>query len=277
MSIGEGQVPGRVSTSPDWDAMADAHAAGRRRRKRLLWGGGGFLAAAVVAAVVATLVVTGGTSGDAPDAEGGPGAAPTQKHDPAADAMPDFADTTDSPDPLAYLSDARKDTAPLRAGLLFGTKDVKVGDHRYDLSGGDTTPDCTKRVDPALGAVLRKQGCTLFMRAAYSRDDAQVTVGVAVFPTAAQATAAKAGVSGGVTALPASAAKPFCAPGTVCRRTANSYGRYLYLTLTGLTGNKDASEGDQTVVGTGDDLAEYTFQRIVHRGRAAAEAAGKKG
>ncbi|WP_030202799.1 hypothetical protein [Streptomyces sp. NRRL S-87] len=269
MTYGEGQVPEPLPPHPDWEALAEANAAEHRRRKRLLWGGGAAGATAV-AAVVAVLLATGGAEDPGPK-DG------TDDRSAAADAMPSFGDPSPMSDPLVYLSDARKDTAPLRGGLLFGTRAAEVADRTYALSDGDTTKDCTRNTDATLGKVLAAHHCTLFMRANYTRSDVQVTVGVAVFDTAAEAAAAKADAHGGVKALPASKSKPFCAPKVVCRRTANAYGRYLYVTLTGFTGNKNATKKDEQVHRAGNDLAERTFQRILRRGYAAAEADGHQG
>ncbi|MEV7417140.1 hypothetical protein [Streptomyces sp. NPDC089919] len=252
MSYGEG--------TPDWAAMAEAHEAGRRRRRRLWWGAGAGLGALAIAAAVA--VGIGGTGRAAPEALQDPRPPGPVVGGP----LPTFPSKAPAPDPRRYLADARVDRAPLGPGPLFPGTRATVSGRTYLEGGGDTTADCAAHTDPALAAVLKKHGCTALIRSTYRRGSVQVTVGVAVFATEAQATAARAArAHGGVRALPGARTKPFCAPKTVCRRTADSYGRYLYVTLSGFTGNKNATKKDRSVYRAGDDLSAYTFRQLHHR------------
>lgn len=65
----------------------------------------------------------------------------------------------------------------------------------------------------------------------------------------------------------------FCRGGAVCRRTANSYGRYAYFTVGGFTSGKNVTKGDKNVFAVGDDLTDFTFRQIRHRGEVQASAA----
>ncbi|MEV3966500.1 hypothetical protein AB0M34_37530, partial [Nocardia sp. NPDC050193] len=125
-----------------------------------------------------------------------------------------------------------------------------------------------------LPKVLTANDCTRLMRITYTKDNIAVTVGVAVFDTEAQALKVKSQADNKsiVKALTGGGVKPFCA-GAICRSTTNSYGRYAYFTITGFTDAKDVTTKDTAVFKAGDDLAEFTFQRIRQRGEAQASAA----
>jgi hypothetical protein len=261
MTFGEGRVPPRPQPqpTPDWAALAEASAAADRRRKRLLWGGGGALALVTAGAVLA-LTLGGGT----PEQSTARPAPPT----PA----PSFSSAAPAgPDPRLHLSDIQRDSAPLDDATFFPGRTAEVQGRTYTEMAGDTTKDCARSVNPAVATVLRRNRCATVLRTSYALGDVATTVGVVAFETEAQAKKAKTQLRGGVLALPAKG-RTFCKPGVICRRTTHTYGRYLYVTLTGFLSGKDATTEDRTVYRAGDDLAEYTFQLLLSRGRASARA-----
>ncbi|MGW0547092.1 hypothetical protein [Streptomyces altiplanensis] len=263
--------------TPDWAALADASAA-RARRKRWLYIGGGVLATAVVGAIVATAVVTtnknNGTTGSTtglPTAE----TLPTESAQPG----PSFSSQAPPPppNPRDFISSAKKDTAPLSADTLYPGKRLTMGDRAYAKGATNRTTGCSAAAQGALGSVLANNGCDQVIRATYSKNGVAVTVGVAVFETAAQAEKAKEQASGGLASLPGAGVPTFCRGGVFCRKTTNAYGRYAYFTVAGFTNGKNVTTSDKDVYTTGDDIAEFTFRQIHQRGRAQASAAAAAG
>ncbi|MFE5209587.1 hypothetical protein [Streptomyces sp. NPDC056600] len=255
------------SQGPDWEALAEASAAKSRRRR--------ILAAAVAAVVVAGGAVTAvllTRGGDSPTPNGGSGAS-------ASTGTPSFDPTSAPPplDPEEILADSRKDTAPIEADGLFPGKagqKLPLGKAEYVKGPSAETADCASAAQHTLPKVLNDNGCTKLLRATYTRDGVAVTVGVAVFDTAEDATAARgqADRSAIIEPLDGKGVKPFC-DGAVCRTTINSYGRYAYFTITGFTNGKNVTPEARKAFDAGDHLAHYAFQRIHARGEAQATAA----
>src|SRR5690242_6886572 len=115
------------------------------------------------------------------------------------------------------------------------------------------------------------------MRASYVKDGIAVTVGVAVFDTAAQAEKAKGQTDGRsmVRSLAGKGVKPFC-NAAVCRSTRNAYGRYAYFTISGFTDGKNVTKKDTNVFRTGDDLQQFTANQIYRRGQTQASTAANR-
>ncbi|WP_405806727.1 hypothetical protein OG729_16150 [Streptomyces sp. NBC_00210] len=265
-----------ADNTPDWAALADASAT-RARRRRWLLIGGGALATATIAGVVATGIVS--SNSDEDNRSSGKNASEL----PAAPDLP--SDTTQPepsfssvaplppPNPKDFISDEKKDTAPLSAESLFPGKKLTMGDRVYAKGATARTGTCPSATQGALGSVLESNGCDQVFRATYSKDGIAVTIGVAVFGTEAEAKKAAQQAKGNVAPLPGAGVPSFCKGGPVCRFTANSYGRYAYFTATGYTKAKSVTSGDSKAFQTGDDLAEFTFRQIVRRGEAQASAA----
>lgn len=264
---------GSGSQTPDWGALAEASEA-RARRRKLLMIGGGALATVVIGAVVAIAVVSanGNDSADKPS-DNLPSTAdiPSESSQPG----PSFSNTTPPPppNPKDYVSSADKDKAPLNAKTLFPDNPVTMGERSYKQGATSDTRSCASVTHGDLGQALSGNHCTRMIRTSYSKDGVAVTVGVAVFDDDTQAAkAVKQTDSGFVLPLPGSGISPFCTT-AICRHTANSYGRYAYFTEAGFTSGKDVTKGDDDVFAAGDDLAEYTFRQILHRGQVQASAA----
>ncbi|MFE7950700.1 hypothetical protein [Streptomyces sp. NPDC057426] len=258
--------------TPDWGALADASAAGRRR-KRWLVIGGGVLAALVVGAVVATAVVNSNKGDNAgkngtvtPTGSAAPSDSPTPGPTFSSVAPPP------PPNPKDYISDGKKDKAPLSAEGLFPGKKLTMSGRAYKKGATSSTADCASVTQGGLGAVLKKNGCDRVIRATYVKDGVAITVGVAVFPTEAAALKAKNQASGGIAPLAGAGVKDFCRA-TVCLRRANSIGRYAYFTQAGFTDGKKVTTSDKGVFQASDDLGTFAFNQIYARGKSQASAA----
>lgn len=278
MSFGQGGPswgPGDNGT-PDWAALAEQSAA-RARRKRWLMIGGGAVATAAVAAIVATAVIS--TNKDDSAASGGKNASqlPSATDLPSETPQPEpsfsAVQPPPPPDPKDYISDVKKDRAPVDADAFFPGKQLKMGDRVYAKGATNRTTNCAATTQGALGSILAGNGCDQVIRATYSRDGVAVTIGLAVFDTEAQAKKAAEQATGGIASLSGSGVPTFCRGGTVCRRTANSYGRYAYFTVGGFTSGKSVTKADKNVFAVGDDLTNFTFRQIRHRGEVQASAA----
>ncbi|MGV9688578.1 hypothetical protein ACWDUX_05625 [Streptomyces sp. NPDC003444] len=258
--------------TPDWSALADASAS-RARRKRLLAVGGGVLAALVVGAVVATAVVVTGkkddtakNGGGTPTASASPTEAPTPEPTFSSVAPPP------PPNPKDYISDPKKDKAPLTAEGLFPGKKLTMSGRPYKKGATSATTNCAAVTQGGLGAVLKGNGCQKVLRATYVRDGVAVTVGVAVFPSEAAALKAKDQATGGIAPLAGAGVGDFCRA-TVCLRRSNAIGRYAYFTQAGFTSGKKVTKADQGVFRSSDDLATFAFNQIYARGKSQASAA----
>ncbi|MFG2428779.1 hypothetical protein [Streptomyces sp. NPDC048590] len=277
MSFGQGGPswgPGD-SRTPDWAALAEASAARTRRRKWLMIGGGA-VATAAVAAIVATAVITtgnGGASGSGKNASELPTPAdlPSETSAPG----PSFSSVAPPPppDPKDYIADEKKDTAPVTVDAFFPGRKLTMGDRVYAKGATARTTNCATTTQGALGGILDGNGCDQVIRATYSKGGIAVTVGLAVFGTEAEARKAAQQASGGMASLSGSGVPTFCRAGSVCRRTANSYGRYAYFTVGGYTSGKNVTTSSKDVYAVGDDLTEFTFRQIRHRGEVQASAA----
>jgi hypothetical protein len=263
--LGHGNIPQLPGANqPDWSALAErTESAGRRRKLYMI--GGGILAVVAIAGIVATAVVatdehnkqaaSGGSTGQ------NSASAPPQPE-------PTFADITPPPppNPLAILSDPKKDTAPLTpTGLFFGTQ-LTMDGRQYTREATDSTTSCASVAGGGLGGDLDSNGCDEILRATYSRDGLAVTVGVAVFNSASAASHAKSGFTGYLQPLAGGGVPPFC-HATKCSMSANSVGRYAYFTIAGYTNGSTVTYSDTQAPQAGADIADFAFNRIAQRGR----------
>ena len=261
--------------TPDWEALAAATEARARRRKWLMIGGAA-LATIAVGAVVAVAVVS--ANGDS-TANKSPGQLPSTADIPsdASSPVPSFEKTTPPPppDPKEYVSSAEKDKAPLSADTLFPDERVTMDGRTYEKGPTASTTKCGTVGHGDVRDALVNHHCTRVIRATYAKGGVAVTVGVALFADDTRAAKTVQDTnSGNIVSLYGSGVPAFCTT-AICRTTANSYGRYTYFTTAGFTNGKDVKEGDRAVFAAGDDLAEYTFRRILHRGRTQASAAAE--
>ncbi|MFB0616888.1 hypothetical protein [Streptomyces sp. AGS-58] len=261
--------------SPDWAALAEASET-RNKRRKLLFTAGGALATVAIGTAVAMAVV----SANGGDGRTGAGSAPAGSALPGTGtATPSFAPTSAPPplDPTEFVSSARKDTAPLSPDTLFPGTRLTIGGTVYKKGLTADTTSCATAAGATLPKILTANGCTRLMRVTYTDGGIGVTVGVAVFDTAAQAAKARSQTDDRsiVRSLFGKGVKPFC-DGPFCRSTRNAYGRYAYFTISGFTSGKDVTTKDTTVFRTGNDLAQFTVNQINRRGRIQASAAAAR-
>ncbi|AXG78282.1 hypothetical protein [Streptomyces paludis] len=266
-------------STPDWGALADASAA-RSRRRRWLLAGSGVLATGAIAALVATSVVSVGNQ-DANAASGrGANNLPPVAELPSetAEPEPNFSSVAPPPppNPKDYVSSADKDKAPLTVESLFPGAKLTAVDRVYQKGATTTTTNCAAAAQGALGSILASNSCDQVIRATYRKDGVAVTVGVAVFAKEAQALKAKDQAEGGIASLSGAGVTTFCRAPSVCRKTTNSYGRYVYFTVGGFISGQNVTNADKDVFTAGDDVAEFTFQQILARGQAQASAAATR-
>lgn len=239
--------------------------------------GGGALATAAVAAIVATAVIStgkndpGGTSGKNASELPSATALPSETAEPE----PSFSSVAPlpPPDPKDYISDVKKDRAPVTVDAFFPGKKLTMGNRAYSKGATHRTTKCAAVTKAGLGPILTNNGCDQVIRATYSRSGVAVTIGLAVFETEAQAKKAAQQAIGSIVSLGGSGVPDFCRPGSVCRRTSNSYGRYAYFAISGFTSGKGVTKADKNVFAVGDDLTNFTFRQIRHRGEVQASAA----
>ncbi|TQK52464.1 hypothetical protein FBY35_2900 [Streptomyces sp. SLBN-118] len=265
-----------ADNTPDWAALADASAA-RTRRRRWLLIGGGALATAAVAGIVASAIVSSNSDGSNQSSDKNASQLPAAPELPSDTTQPEPSFSSVAPlpppDPKDFISDRRKDTAPLSAESLFPGRKLTMGERVYDKGATARTGDCASVTKGALGAALESNGCEQVFRVTYSAGDIAVTVGVATFANEAKAKKAVGQASGNIVPLSGDGVPAFCKGGPVCRSTYNSYGRYAYITFTGYTKAKSVTKGDTKAFQIGDDLGEFTFRQIRRRGEAQASAA----
>ncbi|MGW5280810.1 hypothetical protein ACWERI_15420 [Streptomyces collinus] len=262
--------------TPDWAALAEASET-RNKRRRLLFIGGGALATIGVGTAVAMAVVSANGGNDA---SGKPTNLPATASLPSGSATaPSFAPTSAPPplDPKDFISSAKKDTAPLSPETLFPGTQLTMGDTVYKKGATSDAKNCSTGADGTLPKILTANGCTRLIRASYVKDGIAVTVGVAVFDTAAEAEKAKGQTDGRsmVLSLAGKGVKPFC-NAAICRSTRNAYGRYAYFTISGFTNGKNVTKKDTDVFRTGDDLQQFTANQIYRRGQAQASTAANR-
>ncbi|MEU1177160.1 hypothetical protein ABZ464_05850 [Streptomyces sp. NPDC005820] len=265
---------GSDGPSPDWAALADASEKRNRRRKVFFIVGGALATVGVGAAVTMAVVNTGGSD----EANRPTSSLPATAGLPSASGTPSFAPTSAPPalNPKEFVSSKAKDKAENSPELMFPGTQLTMGSNVYKKGPTADSTDCATGVQGTLPKVLAANGCTRLMRVTYTKGDAAVTVGVAVFDTEAQALKVKSQADSKsiVKALTGKGVKAFC-NAAICRSTTNSYGRYAYFTISGFTNGKDVTTKDTAVFTMGDDLADFAFQQINRRGQAQASAAAE--
>ncbi|MFJ8658084.1 hypothetical protein [Streptomyces sp. NPDC093795] len=257
--------------TPDWGALADASAS-RNRRKRWLVIGGGAVAALAVGAIVATAVVATGKKNDEAKNSGVPTGTVSPTLSPTPDPTFSSVAPPPPPNPKDYITDPKKDRAPLSAEGLFPGRKLTMDKRPYTKGATSATTNCAAVTQNGLGTVLKRNGCQRVLRATYVKDGVAITVGVAVFPSEAAALKAKSQATGGIAPLAGAGVKEFCRA-TVCLRRSNSVGRYAYFTQAGFTDGKKVTKAHKPVFQASDDLGTFAFNQIYARGKAQASAA----
>ncbi|MFH9751859.1 hypothetical protein OH733_13335 [Streptomyces griseus] len=270
MSFGQGGAswgPGGDGT-PDWAALAEESAA-RARRKKLLMIGGGVLATVAIGAIVTTAVVTSNGGKGKADKNASQLPAPAELPEDTSAPEPSFSSVAPPPppDPKEFISSAEKDKAPITVDGFFPGKKLTMGDRVHLKGATSSAANCATGTQGALGSILTNNGCTQLIRATYRKDGVAVTVGIAVFETEARAKKTADQASGGLASLSGGGVDTFCRGGTVCLRTANSYGRYAYFSVGGFLDGKRVTTADKDVYAVSKDLTNFAFRQIHRRGQ----------
>ncbi|WP_103536862.1 MULTISPECIES: hypothetical protein [unclassified Streptomyces] len=270
MSFGQGGAswgPGGDGT-PDWAALAEESAA-RARRKKLLMIGGGVLATVAIGAIVTTAVVTSNGGKGKADKNASQLPAPAELPEDTSAPEPSFSSVAPPPppDPKEFISSAEKDKAPITVDGFFPGKKLTMGDRVHLKGATSSAANCATGTQGALGSILVNNGCTQLIRATYRKDGVAVTVGIAVFETEARAKKTADQASGGLASLSGGGVDTFCRGGTVCLRTANSYGRYAYFSVGGFLNGKRVTTADKDVYAVSKDLTNFAFRQIHRRGQ----------
>lgn len=259
---GQPPAPGGA---PDWNRLA-ADADKRRQRKRLLIIAAAATATLAIGAVVALGIVQQSGGGDEGSQNTAGSAEDTEElQEPAPE--PSFEETSlpPVPKPREFITDADKDLAPFAADTFFSDDPMEVDGRTYVRRAVADSESCVDAADVALGETLSQHGCTGLARATYSDGAVAVTIGVAQFPTAEDAAAAKEAAAGHVSQLTSGEAPAFCERGG-CRTTKNQVGRYAYFTIAGNADNTpDAGDGTPAQQAARDGNA-HAHARIVLRG-----------
>jgi hypothetical protein len=254
---------------PDWSALAEQSEA-RDRRRKLLFVGGGVLAVAAIAGIVATAVVSSNHSSDDKKTQAGPSESASEEPLPP---QPTFSNVSipPPPNPLDFISTAKKDTAPLTTATLFPGKSLLWQSHTYAKTATTRTTHCTTAAAGTLSTALAKNGCRQLFRATYVRGTVAVTVGIAVFDNSASAAKLK-NTAAYIRPLNGGGVVDFC-HAVNCRFTTNAVGRYAYFTTAGLKNNQTISEADTAAKQAGTDISDFAFNQIRQRGITQAGAA----
>ncbi|MGG2462315.1 hypothetical protein ACO0M4_21285 [Streptomyces sp. RGM 3693] len=265
MSFGQGgPFDGPGGSTPNWEALADESQA-RSRRKRWMVIGGGAVAVLAVAGIVAAAVINSNSSSN-----GNPTAHPSASGQSALpDDKPSFPDVSvpPPPNPQDYISDPKKDTAPLTPATLFPQKSMVVGEHSYPQTSTDSSADCTAGAQGALVSSLSHNGCKQLLRATYSQGGVAVTIGIAVFDSPAKAAAVMNENKPNLMPLAGGGVPANFCQGSKCLMTTNATGRYAYFTIAGYTNGKDVAGGANPAQQIGRDGGAYAFTQIAQRGK----------
>jgi hypothetical protein len=265
--------PAPRPAEPDWGALAE-ESESRARRRKLLLISGGVLAVAAIAGIVATAVVSSDHSGGGTNPTAGPSADVSEQPLPP---QPTFSDVSipPPPNPLDFISDAKKDTAPLTSATLFPGRSLLWQSRTYTKTAATGATSCTSAAASALAIALADNGCRQVFRATYVRDTIAVTVGIAVFDNSASAAKLK-NTAQYIRPLNGGGVTDFC-HAVACRFTSNAVGRYAYFTTAGLKNNQTISTtdtaADAAAMQAGADISDFAFNQIRQRGVAQASAA----
>ncbi|GHF61764.1 hypothetical protein NEH83_23105 [Streptomyces sp. JUS-F4] len=231
--------------------------------------GGGVLATVAIGAIVTTAVVTSNGGKGKADKNASQLPAPAELPEDTSAPEPSFSSVAPPPppDPKEFISSAEKDKAPITVDGFFPGKKLTMGDRVHLKGATSSAANCATGTQGALGSILANNGCTQLIRATYRKDGVAVTVGIAVFETEARAKKTADQASGGLASLSGGGVDTFCRGGTVCLRTANSYGRYAYFSVGGFLNGKRVTTADKDVYAVSKDLTNFAFRQIHRRGQ----------
>lgn len=229
---------------PDWSALAAEHEAARKRKKRRL-----------IIAVAAVVVIAGGGGAAALLLLGG-----KKDNDTVADdkktGKPTVSSTATSATPSA------SPTPTMQGSELFAADHITVNGQDFARTITSQVSPCWKATQGGLGPILGEHKCGEVVLATYASGKTSVTVGVAIMPTAAEATATAAEFKGKLLALPRVKGTPHFCDVVQCALTHAAQGRYVYSTIAGPNNGK-AGNKDADAIAAGHGVAGYTLSRLL--------------
>lgn len=238
---------------PDWSAMADHQEADGRRKRRLRIG----IASVVVLAAAAAGTVVALTMGKKDHDKVADGT----KHSPTSSASGSTSPST-GPSPSKSSTPSGKPTPTLRGSDLFTAPQLTVDGQSFARKTTAHKTPCWQGTQGGLGPQLDPHHCSQIVLATYVSAKDSVTVGVMVFPTAADAEAVNSGFKGNLTPVTGTGIPHFCSSKVVCAVTHAVHGHYLYTTIagpnSGTAGNKDAH-----AIAAGRGIAGYALSRLL--------------
>jgi hypothetical protein len=232
---------------------------------------GGIVAVAVIAGGVATAVVMSGKSSDKAIADPSSSGSTTATAQPLP-PEPSFSSVAPPPpaNPLDYISSAAKDKAPITAGTLFPGKQFVMGGRTYAKTNTATTTHCSAAARDVLSGALAANGCSKVIRATYTNGKVAVTIGIAVFADNSHA-AKLHGTAHYIAPLNGGGITDYC-HAVACQMTSNAVGRYAYFAISGYKNGQTLPKTDTVALQAANDASNFAFQRIIQRGRDAAQA-----
>ncbi|WP_405725108.1 hypothetical protein OG607_20325 [Streptomyces sp. NBC_01537] len=235
---------------PDWLALAAQQEAAAKRRKRLVIIGSVLGGAALLAGAV--FVAANVAQDKDSDTVASPSTSPSSATSSAAPSPSATGGATSSADPAATM----------RGSDLFAAATLPVNGEKFVRKSTSHETPCWKATENGLGAVVDKNHCTQVMLATYTSGSDSVTVGVMVFPSAADAKAAEAAFKGRITAVGGKSGVPdFCGK-VSCAVTHAVHDRFLYSTTAG-PNSGSAGDGDSGAIAAGQGIAAYSLSRLI--------------
>jgi len=216
--------------------------------------GGGVGALVVIGGLaVAGLTLSGGSKGT-PTAAGSASAS-------APASAPGGTSASSGPSASASPSASHFTQPVYTATQVFSAPSLQADGATYTRAlTKDGTP-CWRYTMGGLGAVLTKHICADMLRATYVSGGHAVTVGIAVFHSRADASAAAASYVGQVVPLYSGKVASFCTAKGSCAVTHGVYGRFLYIADAG----PEAGAGkkpDAHSTAAGRALAAYALSQL---------------
>jgi hypothetical protein len=159
----------------------------------------------------------------------------------------------------------RRTNPALHANAVLNKASLTVDGQTFTRKATETTAPCWKGTAGGLGALLRSSVCDQVLRATYVSGRSAVTVGIAVFHTAAEAKAGNDAFRGTVEPLYGNGISSFCKDPGPCALTHAVHGRFLYLTIAGPATGTPAKGGRPTADSTaaGQGVAGYALSAVL--------------
>ncbi|CAG6395195.1 hypothetical protein NMG29_38930 [Streptomyces cocklensis] len=236
---------------PDWSAMADRQQADRKGRRRMTIG----IATGVVLVLAAAGTLVALTMGKNDDK-----VADGPKDHPSSSSS---TKTSASPSPSGSATGSTGQPTPtLRGSDLFTATKLSVDGQSFARKATSHKTPCWQGTRGGLGPQLDPHHCSQIVLATYVSGKDAVTVGVMVFPTAADAEAVNTDFKGNLMPVTGHGIPDFCSDKVACAVTHAVHGRYLYTTVSGPNSGA-AGDTDAQAIAAGRGIAGYALSRLL--------------